>query len=466
MKTGGQVTDRLEPDSDSQAEDEDEDDGYDDTNTLSIRTLASFDEGKLKDALQDRFAELVSNRKNGEYVAATLLAESPDKLAIIVARNEGFSNDDRKFMRKIESLLRNIARGISNTRLNLTGTHITEVSDTKAHEAVWQAMLAYSQARLSSHIADFLCSARSFAEHSSQTSFDKRSVNELRNAVIELVAMVQDDSRSAAIQLANAIWKDYGPEQFLELCESNEGLATKLRLRIGFLGRLRKAYNVLVQAAERLDNCKDLSISPLPVASQAARHNGGKKIRKTWTLANTFTSLGLELNESTIKTMFGKNWSLEKLSTSFENMQKKRSQFHAEMQLVLYATQNGLKSRAYSGYIGCSKRSCFLCWEFLRSHGSFSTRASHGKLFHPWTIPDGGSMSDHQLKRFIASVKVTEEVLKTRLLAGHTQKRQAAKESTVGDSSIETRVPHYRSPWTMHLVSQHLRSQDRRAKSE
>jgi Mg-chelatase subunit ChlI len=113
MKTGGQVTDRLEPDSDSQAEDEDEDDGYDDTNTLSIRTLASFDEGKLKDALQDRFAELVSNRKNGEYVAATLLAESPDKLAIIVARNEGFSNDDRKFMRKIESLLRNIARGIS-----------------------------------------------------------------------------------------------------------------------------------------------------------------------------------------------------------------------------------------------------------------------------------------------------------------------------------------------------------------
>jgi hypothetical protein len=278
--------------------------------------------------------------------------------------------------------------------------------------------------------------------------------------------MVQDDSRSAAIQLADAIWKDYGPEQFLELCESNENLATKLRLRIGFLGRLRKAYTVLVQAAERLDNCKDLSISPLPDASQAAKRDGSKKIRRTWTLANIFTSLGLELNESTIKSMFGKNWSLEKLSTSFENMQEKRSQFHAEVQLVLYATQNVLKSGAYSGYIGCSKRSCFLCWEFLRSRGSFSTRASHGKLFHPWTIPDGGSMTDYQLKHLIASVKTTEGVLETRLYAGNTQKKQAAKESTVDDSSIETQVPYYGSPWTMHLVLQHLRSQDRRAESE
>lgn len=56
-------------------------------------------------------AELVSNVKGGSHVAATLLIESPDELELLVAKNEGFNEKDKKFLRDLEGKLRAIAAG-------------------------------------------------------------------------------------------------------------------------------------------------------------------------------------------------------------------------------------------------------------------------------------------------------------------------------------------------------------------
>jgi hypothetical protein len=111
MKAGLQVGDRLEPEEDP--DDQDTIDTHDDTDSISPQILTSFDESKLKAALQDRIAELISNVKGGQYVAATLLVERQDILTIIVARNEGLNQKDRKFLRNLERLLRDIAQGTS-----------------------------------------------------------------------------------------------------------------------------------------------------------------------------------------------------------------------------------------------------------------------------------------------------------------------------------------------------------------
>jgi hypothetical protein len=109
LKTGIQVSHRLDPE--DNFSDCDEYDLSDDADSISPQTLSSFDEVKLKEAFQDRVAELVSNLKGGEYVAATLLIEHVDCFEVVVARNEGLNQADRKFLRKMQSLLRGIAKG-------------------------------------------------------------------------------------------------------------------------------------------------------------------------------------------------------------------------------------------------------------------------------------------------------------------------------------------------------------------
>ncbi|KEQ70042.1 hypothetical protein M436DRAFT_75781 [Aureobasidium namibiae CBS 147.97] len=64
---------------------------------------------------------------------------------------------------------------------------------------------------------------------------------------------------------------------------------------------------------------------------------------------------------------------------------------HAEVQLTLYAentlrTGDKLTDRLYR-YIGCSKKCCFFCELFCKSHGSFQIRGTHKTLFPMWTLP-------------------------------------------------------------------------------
>ena len=64
--------------------------GYDDADTVVVQTISSFDDTNLKEAFQDRVAELVSNVKGGYHVAATLMINLPEEVKLVVAKNEEF----------------------------------------------------------------------------------------------------------------------------------------------------------------------------------------------------------------------------------------------------------------------------------------------------------------------------------------------------------------------------------------
>jgi hypothetical protein len=70
VHTDGQVHERLEPgytptDGDGDGEDNDDEDG----GSVAAGPLASFDATRLREAFQDRIAELAANVKGGQHVA-------------------------------------------------------------------------------------------------------------------------------------------------------------------------------------------------------------------------------------------------------------------------------------------------------------------------------------------------------------------------------------------------------------
>ena len=60
---------------------------------------------------------------------------------------------------------------------------------------------------------------------------------------------------------------------------------------------------------------------------------------------------------------------------------------HVELQLIIFYEQNpGLT--VFSPYIGCSKRSCYLCYNFIAEHGRFQVDGCHQSLYSLWTVPE------------------------------------------------------------------------------
>ncbi|KAF1346997.1 hypothetical protein BDV97DRAFT_378592 [Delphinella strobiligena] len=64
---------------------------------------------------------------------------------------------------------------------------------------------------------------------------------------------------------------------------------------------------------------------------------------------------------------------------------------HAEVQLAVHydlLSPEEQKCFRRPRAIGISKWLCYLCYQFLRAHGSFFPSKTHGRLYDQWTIPD------------------------------------------------------------------------------
>jgi hypothetical protein len=59
---------------------------------------------------------------------------------------------------------------------------------------------------------------------------------------------------------------------------------------------------------------------------------------------------------------------------------------HCELQLVVFYQENP-HLRLRSRYIGCSKLACYLCYNFITTHGEFHVKGCHQGLYSLWTVP-------------------------------------------------------------------------------
>ena len=62
-----------------------------------------------------------------------------------------------------------------------------------------------------------------------------------------------------------------------------------------------------------------------------------------------------------------------------------KARVHCEMQLMMHFSQTGVEQCL--DYFGCSKRSCWLCWQIILQNGKYSMKHTHRKLYPRWAFP-------------------------------------------------------------------------------
>ncbi len=253
-------------------------------------------------------------------------------------------------------------------------------------------------------------------------------------------------------------------EQEFESIASRASDARTLRSALQFLSRLKTCFKTLIRGAERLSNFHSLRI--IPVIFLPAR---GGKVRKgdptgDWSVAMTFSSLGLSLDNKTVRSVFGNgkkrgSWTKSKLLLTFDRLKSSASQVHAEVQVALAASRNEYKGASTFKYVGCSKRSCFLCYRFVLRYGRFLTRGCHGKIYDLWTLPQVPWLVEEERRRLVQILGDIEKDMRNSILNKKAITIPLAQESSIGGSSHATIRPHFDNAYTMSLVSQHLQAQ-------
>lgn len=90
---------------------------------------------------------------------------------------------------------------------------------------------------------------------------------------------------------------------------------------------------------------------------------------------------------------------------------------HAEMLLLIFYEEHPQISLA-TNYIGISKRSCYLCANFIRMHGVFAVEGQHQQLYCLWTLPTRIALrSPMQKTRFSRALTDLQRLLRTKVAA-------------------------------------------------
>ena len=90
---------------------------------------------------------------------------------------------------------------------------------------------------------------------------------------------------------------------------------------------------------------------------------------------------------------------------------------HAEMLLLLFYEEHP-EIRLVQDYIGISKRSCYLCANFIRLHKRFIIEGEHQQLYCLWTLPEHIHLqADAQKANFTAALTELSSLVENRITA-------------------------------------------------
>ena len=160
---------------------------------------------------------------------------------------------------------------------------------------------------------------------------------------------------------------------------------------------LRKIYHsvhTFIKAAERLRIFRSIQCVAVPYKPHDVESDPSISRQTPLTVAE---SLGLSVQRSWKEYLRDENKQFKDL---VEEKSSKRN-FHAELQLSYHhcTLLSPDENKHIHAYIGCSKKSCLLCYLFVKLYGDFDVRGTHETLFHRWElhqsfpIDDSGSTS-------------------------------------------------------------------------
>ena len=348
-----------------------------DINTVVPRTLVMQKGGRLrlKEKFLDRIAELLARQKtcreegegsherqDADHVAAAVMVEYADKVTMYVAKNGGFDRQDLQLRTHLERWLRAVAS--AGYRPNID------------KDTMWKEMLVFWSGRLHFYRRRVL----NLLQH---TEFWRASNIAVEAKLAELLELCRQDAGpgqgspvlSKIVRSAYALRYDEGLTQLLR---SKETKAAQAEQCVALLGRLRAIFDTLVECAMRERNFQALEIIRVSPDIQYD------------SMISNVASLKFPTNVWNGNKALKKKKKRQILQKYYESLY-----VHAEVQLILYLEQQDLPNATIVKYLGCSKKTCYLCCRILTHLGSFRNRGTHGKVYWRWTIREvpGLSMS-------------------------------------------------------------------------
>lgn len=443
LRNGGQVEPASFPD------DVLEEDFNDDWDAASVDTrkadqISDSGHNRLKRKFLDCLAEFAANRKSGKTVACTAMKEAEDNVTVWIARNEGFPDEDKPLFNKLSALLSRLScsKGTcSLARLIEIRSIFTFlcIENKTIKDSLWNEMLSYHQGRIHS---DYIPNLRASFKYYNTIDNSSSSGNhpDLDNQLSDLRKLVFDVTKPGQptidkyAKLVTTAYRLRMTKRVEEVLQSSAGSTTKMKklwVDICLLARLRVTFQKFEEIALKLPSFNRITIILLLRDSVSV-----EPPERPLSLKQTFEILKISLDSTTVKSMIGQSWSLNRVEREFSKRQKQKLNIHAEVQMLLFLCTNEPSADVLLPYLGCSKFSCLMCARFLHFHGRFTTRGCHGRLFRPWTLPEAAGLELRQRDQIIGAVIKLQKDLKKELKSMVNKCERQEKTSAIGGSSI------------------------------
>lgn len=300
-------------------------------------------------------------------------------------------------------------------------------------------MLSYHQGRINNdYIPSLRASFKDYNTMENNSSSGNHSALDDELSVLKKLTFDATKPGQTAIdkydKLVTAAYNLRMKKSVEEVLQSSAGGNTKMKklwVDICLLARLRVTFQKFEEIALKLPSFSNITIILLPRDLVSV-----KPPERPLSLKQTFDILKLSLDSTTVKTIIGQRWSIDRVEREFLKRQKQKLNIHAEVQMLLFLCCNEPLVDALLPYLGCSKLSCFMCDRLLHFHGRFITRGCHGRLFRPWTIPEAAGLRVGQSDQIAGAVIQLQKDLKKELKSMVKKSERREKTSAIGGSSI------------------------------
>ncbi|KAI2601837.1 hypothetical protein GGR54DRAFT_580565 [Hypoxylon sp. NC1633] len=332
----------------------------------------------IQSKLLDCIAQLLSPAKGWEYVTATAMREGLDFTEITVARNDCFLTAPSTS---------------ESVRISDFCSELEKYMSGRSHDTSTASMMDFETlaCQYSSPRIDYW-------------------INQLDEIILQSDSILVDwgDQRWANLQGAMPLWRT-----FMRLINQNRSQMSKQRIsiirqaheciscsevhtlvhmalepRVGsrlwrclkYIARTITDCRLLQQMANRIHEFRNLRVSVVPPMSKTKiKPEHHVDIADAWA----------ELKSA--KPPPSPVPSMVKFRESFKRDCAKSAGCHAEIQIYEYLEKH-TSSGLTKPYLGCSKKSCLLCEEFLQAlHQPIATRGRHGICYPVWGVPSSKS---------------------------------------------------------------------------
>jgi hypothetical protein len=259
------------------------------------------------------------------------------------------------------------------------------------------------------------------------------SLQEIQRLLLRRPRPLPSDSIEAAILIAHGLRQEPDIGSFIQRLLARHVRPKFLRdLEKGilFLGRVRSAYNCFLICTRTMAIFRHTTIK---IVKSFPAREPQPRILGSLQVANLLQGLRLQA----LPTIF------PNFQDRFQCEWRQPMIVHAEVTILIRLEERNVDPRTLFNYVGCSKKSCFLCCHFLRQHG-FRSCGCHNKVYHRWTVPEVRGVSARLVRALLAGLHASQQQLINHIRGRGVPptgfRPQLSAESTAGLTPLRIRV--------------------------